>query len=274
MCTILILNRIHPVAPVVIAANRDELYARPATPPQILDTGGPPALGGKDLLAGGTWMGLNARGLFVGLTNRGPGQPDRRSRGELVLNALGLTTAGDVERLIRSTASAGEYSPFNLLYGTATELRVACVEDDQLETTPVPPGLHVLPSSGRLDDPIFPKVERASRLLQAALANEPADPAADPVEELGESLLAVLADHDKPTLEELPAPLRGHGLGADFARQLQALCVHTPGYGTRSSTLVTLTTDDTLPRYYFSPGPACRGRWERFDPLLWGRSAS
>ena len=97
MCTLILLDRVVPGFPVVVAANRDEFFARPAAPPALFpSTEGKPAyLAPQDLEAGGTWMGVNASGLFVGLTNRPVAvrDPSARSRGLLVLDALGAETA-------------------------------------------------------------------------------------------------------------------------------------------------------------------------------------
>ena len=98
MCTLIVIHRVVPGLPAVFAANRDEYFDRPATGPIVLD----PALGivgGKDLVAGGTWMGLTPGGFFAGLTNqRQYGGPDRarRSRGEVVLETLSRGGAAPV----------------------------------------------------------------------------------------------------------------------------------------------------------------------------------
>ena len=81
MCLVAIAYRQVEGIPVFVAANREESYARPATPPQALP-GKPPAVGGIDQLAGGTWLGVNARGVLVGITNRAKSEvpPSPRSR--------------------------------------------------------------------------------------------------------------------------------------------------------------------------------------------------
>ncbi len=126
MCTLLILRQVHPEWPLVLAANRDEFYARPATGPQVLRES-PRTVGGRDLERGGTWMGVTHEGLFVGLTNqRGRRGQARtaRSRGEVVLRAL---QAGNVEAIERylDALPGDEFLAFNLLYGDALGVRVA-----------------------------------------------------------------------------------------------------------------------------------------------------
>ena len=90
MCTIVLLVDAHPRYPVLVAANRDEFHARAADGPRVL-VPATRAVGGRDALAGGTWMGVSARGLFAGLTNQRTGEgpaPGLRSRGEVPLGVL------------------------------------------------------------------------------------------------------------------------------------------------------------------------------------------
>src|SRR5262245_11698807 len=90
MCTIVVLFRVHPALPVVIAANRDELYARAARGPLVLAES-PRVVGGLDEVGGGTWLGVRADGAFVAVTNQrvaAAPDPRLRSRGRAVLEAL------------------------------------------------------------------------------------------------------------------------------------------------------------------------------------------
>src|SRR5437016_3930631 len=90
MCTLAIYFRVFREYPVVIAANRDEFFARPTIGPTVIARN-PEVVGGKDLQAGGTWLGINDRGIVAGLLNRRsdlPARPDAHSRGLLCLQAL------------------------------------------------------------------------------------------------------------------------------------------------------------------------------------------
>lgn len=257
MCTVLLLREVHPDFPLVVAANRDEFYARAATPPQLL-VERPRAIGGRDSERAGTWMGATEHGFFVGLTNqrlKGATVPAARSRGEVVLRALELGTIEGVERLLGGL-DPRDFLPFNLLYGDAHRLRVAYVRPlEPLVTEDVPPGVHVLPND-RLDSPLFPKVERAKELVAPWLQR--------PWPELVRGLEAVLGDHHKPPLgpaaEDLPFP-------PEFLRELGALCIHTPGYGTRSSAILALEPGRVA--HYLATAEA-HGAWSDMTPLLHG----
>ena len=115
MCTILIAWRCLPGAPLVLAANRDEFIGRPAAAPGIL-VDHPRIAGGRDLLAGGTWMAVAADGRVAAVTNRRSEMrdPSRRSRGELPLATLAAGDDAGMRRLVEGLDPAA-YNPFNLL---------------------------------------------------------------------------------------------------------------------------------------------------------------
>jgi uncharacterized protein with NRDE domain len=251
MCTLLILRHLHPDWPLVLAANRDELYARPAAGPQVLRES-PRTLGGRDLERLGTWMGVTDGGLFVGLTNqKGSSVLARapRSRGEVVLEALEAGGVEAIERYLEGLKPS-EYQPFNLLYGTAEVLRVAYVrpESQRVAWEDVPRGVHVLPNDV-LDSPALPKVTRARGLAESlAHTSWP---------ELVQGLQRILADHELPD-----------GDMEEFARQYQALCIHTPGYGTRSSAIVALAPG-RVAHYLSSDTAPCQGPFQDVTGLLY-----
>lgn len=234
MCTIIALRKVRSDFPLVLATNRDEFYARRTSGPvRIVEQ--PSTVSGQDLEAGGTWMGVTAAGLFVGVTNqRTFAPPDRtkRSRGQLVLRALASADVESIRRLLGGV-DGREYNPFNLMFGDAQVLYAAYgrVDTREIEVEPVPEGVHVLPND-RLDAPDFLKVERAKQLL--------IDHVHTPWPELRARLAATLADGVVPPIEAIPEPPRGTLDRALIAR-LAALCVRTPAYGTRSSTIVALT---------------------------------
>ena len=260
MCTVLVLRRVHPTLPLVLAANRDEFYARPTRGPEVL-LGSPRTVGGRDQVRSGTWMGVTAGGLFVGLTNQrtsAPADATRRSRGEVVLRALETGSVEGVDRLLGQLAPS-EFNPFNLLYGDAERLRVAYARPDGLVHEDVPEGVHVLPND-LLDHPGIPKVTRALRLGGRAVGGS--------WEQLAAGLKAALADHAVPPLEEVEQPGQGSPFTHELVRQLQALCIHTPAYGTRSAALVALQPGKVA-QYLATEGAPCVSPWVDVLPLLY-----
>ena len=204
----------------VVAANRDELYDRPAAPAERWSDGSG-IVAGRDLLAGGTWMGITTGGRFAAVTNvREPGVPPaQRSRGELVRGFLvgeeapGVFAAGAVAR-------GGSYGPFNLLAGEAGELWYASNRVDG--PVRVASGVHGL-SNAALDTP-WPKVRQATDGLRAWLDRD-----GDVAE-----LLGVLGDRDQAPDDALPST----GIPLEWERALSAPLIVTPRYGTRSSTVL------------------------------------
>jgi uncharacterized protein with NRDE domain len=221
MCLILVAWRAHPDFPLVVAANRDEFFARPTAPAGWWGEA-PDILAGRDLQAGGTWLGVNRRGVFAGLTNfRDPSRqrPDAPSRGALV--AEGLAGGAPVaERLAWLARHGGAYNGFNLIFSDGRELAVH--ESVSGNGQVLGPGIYGL-SNHLLDTP-WPKVVAAKSRLHTALESLP-DTAA---------LLALLRD-DRPAPDDA---LPRTGVSLEWERLLSAAFIRAPGYGTRSSTVI------------------------------------
>ena len=142
MCT-LVLVVPPPGGVLQIAANRDEFLARPAAPPEAFADGR--FLAPRDLQAGGTWLGLNAAGLFVGVTNRHAGGRDstRRSRGLLVLDALESSDAASLHRRLAALDPAA-YNGFHLAYADGTSAGLSWSDGNVLRQERLAPGIHVI----------------------------------------------------------------------------------------------------------------------------------
>lgn len=262
MCTIAVAFGVVPGVPLFVAANRDEFYARPSLPPSLLSTA-PRFIGGTDGEQGGTWMGATEGGFFVGLTNQRSmtaAVVGRVSRGHVVRAALEAGSVAGVDGLLRGLDGA-RYQPFNLVYGDAHELRVAYVRDEpaSVEIVTLGPGVHVL-ANDVMGSPRFPKALRARRLLEGAIGR--------PLDGLIEASAAMLGDHELPGPELLRAAVEGASLPASVAGALQALCVHTDGYGTRSSTIAAVGEGRVL-RYLFAEGPSCTAVHKDHAALLY-----
>lgn len=215
MCLILLSWRTHPRYPLIVAANRDEFHERPTAPAALQPEGW---LGGRDLRAGGTWLGITPSGRFAAITNyREPNTPppaDALSRGHLVRSFL---EGDEPPRTFLERIDPARYAGFNLLVGDGEELR--WLSNRSQGPQPLGPGVHGL-SNHLLDSP-WPKVERGKTLL----AGLP--------ERLGpDDLLNVLADRTTAPDEALPDT----GVGLELERLLSPMFLVTPLYGTRSST--------------------------------------
>jgi uncharacterized protein with NRDE domain len=173
MCTLVILFQPAQRWPLIIAGNRDEMRDRPASPPGHHWPAQPDVIAGLDHLGGGTWLGMNRHGVVASVMNRegtlGPA-PGKKSRGDLVLQALQHATASAARQALQSLP-ADDYRAFNLFIGDRDEcywLRNPAHElDNRLESFPIEPGLHML-TSRELDDISHPRIQFWLPLFQEA----------------------------------------------------------------------------------------------------------
>jgi uncharacterized protein with NRDE domain len=262
MCTIVIAHRIHAEAPLLVAANRDEFYARRGSAPQVLRDV-PRVIGGVDGERGGTWMGATPGGFFVGITNQRTWRvPDAslRSRGEVALNALSTGSVEAAEALLRAL-DADQYNDFNLVFGDGEEMRVAYARRGaEITVEALSPGVYAL-ANDRLGSKEFPKARLAADLSRGVI-EAPLD---DSLRELGR----VMASHQLPEERAIPKPPKGSPISHDVVKRLQAICVHTSSYGTVSSTLFAAEPGRVL-RYAYADGPPCRTEYASFEPLFRG----
>ena len=241
MCLILIAWQTREDRPLVVAANRDEFFARPAAPAAFWHDA-PQILAGRDLEAGGTWLGITRHGRFAALTNfRDPQRqlPDKRSRGELVANFL-CGTATPAEYAHALEPGAKRYNGFNLLIADRRELRY--VSNAGGGSSALAPGVYGL-SNHLLDTP-WPKVARARSQLTDSLAAIPHT----------EPLFAMLRDEAIAPDEHLPRT----GVSLEWERLLSAAFVRSPDYGTRCSTVLTLSSDGAVDFEERGFGPGAR----------------
>ncbi|MEW5740211.1 MAG: NRDE family protein [Myxococcota bacterium] len=143
MCTLIVSVRQHPHAPLIVAANRDEVLDRPASGPRRWP--GEPFVAPRDEKAGGAWLGLNVHGLFVGVTNRFPAErrEDRESRGTLVVEALRAPSASVLHASLAGV-SPTRFNPFHLLYADARDAFVTWSDGQVVRQDVLAPGLHVV----------------------------------------------------------------------------------------------------------------------------------
>ena len=233
MCLIAVAWKAHPAFRLVVAANRDEAYARPAAPAHWwMDA--PELLAGRDLREGGTWMGVTRAGRFAAVTNfRDPGfaqLPHAPSRGALVADFL--RGGADAEAYARDlSARAAAYNGFNLLVGDAGGLFYLSNRAEGVRR--LEPGVYGL-SNHLLDTP-WPKTVRARQAMADALAA--ADGSAADGWESG--LWEMLGTRVVAADDELPDT----GVGREFERMLSPPFIRGDAYGTRASTVLTIATD-------------------------------
>lgn len=240
MCLILVAWRVHPDYPLVVAANRDEFFARPTASAAFWKES-PQVLAGRDLEAGGSWMGVTRGGRFAALTNfRDPAQTrdGAPSRGGLVADFL----VGDETPqtyLERIAAHGSLCNGFNLLVGDGETLWWASNMGGAAR--PLEAGVYGV-SNHLLDTP-WPKVGAGKTALAQALDGQPDD----------EALFALLRDDGVHPDDALPQT----GVPLDWERLLSSAFVRSPGYGTRSSTVVCIGKDGwiTFDEQTWLPGP-------------------
>ena len=243
MCTLALYFRMVDRYPVIVAANRDEHYDRPSAPPVLWSTE-PSILAGKDLLAGGTWLGVNEHGLLVGILNRRansesdpPSHP--RSRGLLCLDLLKLKSAADAHAFITRHTEA--YQPFTIVFVDPNEAWIAYNIQRRIQTQRLEEGLHVYSSAAEL-----------------SVRSEKIDRAHEQFARVFEELQSNCSDQSV-WVRSLRTVLGDHTLGNGSNDPRDAICVHGDVSGTVSSTII---FHDQLEKrlYTFNcPGTPCRG---------------
>lgn len=223
MCLIALARDAHPRFDLVIAANRDEFLDRPAAALHRWSDG---TLAGRDLRAGGTWMGLTPTGRLALLTNvRRPGavRPDAPSRGEIV--PQWLHGGADAAAFCSALAAAG-HNPFNLLAADLHRGEFFWTGTDHPAPHALPAGIHGL-SNAALDTP-WPKTVQLQRELALALQRH------DDTDALVSALLAALSDRTRAPDAALPST----GVPLEVERYLSSVFIDMPHYGTRCSTVL------------------------------------
>jgi len=239
MCTLAAYVGVSAEIPLLVAANRDEFLDRPCREPALIAQA-PWVFAGQDLSAGGTWFGVNQHGMVVGLLNRrGAHAPDpsRRSRGLLCLEILQTVSPSEAADRLRAV-SGTTHNGFNLLVADARQAFVATNRGARVQVDPLPAcSVHLL-TNLELNDPTCPRIAKSSELFRAIVP-----PPSARIASVIPELRTILSDH---TTALDPR-----------AETIDTLCVHLPGYGTRSSSIVAVTASGLM-RYWHAPGPPCQ----------------
>lgn len=226
MCILFFAIKQHPKYPVIICANRDEFHQRPTQRMHWWPKEGQQntILAGKDLQAGGTWLGLNKQGRFSALTNfRQPQLFDKnkKSRGDLVIQALSMQDA-DIEKSL--AGSAHNYNGFNLVFGQLNNL--TCFNSISKKQQALAAGFHSL-CNGALDD-VWPKMALGQRYLADAIRSS----AEQPINI--EGLFDLMQNSQQAKQNNLP----NTGVPLDWEQRLSSIFIVSPEYGTRTTNII------------------------------------
>ena len=222
MCLILFAWQQHADYPLIVIANRDEYYARPSLDAHWWEDAD--VFAGRDLEAGGTWLGVNRRGRFAAVTNvREPGgmTPGKRTRGALTRDYLAGTESA-LAYLQDLGSHDQEYAGFNLLLGDGDSLWF--YSNREREPRRIEAGVYGI-SNGRFDEP-WPKLKSGRAELAAQLDGD--------IDH--RQLMEILTDHRVAADHELPST----GVELDVERLLSSRFIRSPGYGTRACSVVTI----------------------------------
>lgn len=246
MCTVVLLRRPGHAWPLLVAANRDEMRDRAWSPPDRHWPDRPEVVAGLDHLAQGSWLGLNDHGVVAAVMDRaaslGPA-PDKRSRGELVLEALDHAEASEAARAL-SDLEPSAYRPFNLVIAdpvTAYWLSNTAAEDS-ISVAAIPEGLHMLAATD-LDDTAQPRIGGYLKRFRDA-------PTPQPEHDRWEDWQSLLASRDA-------APEHGpqSAMNIDLGERFGTVCSHllaVPSY----------PGPESPPVFLFAPGPPHRVAFE------------
>lgn len=240
MCLLAIQYQLVPESPILVAANREEFYERPTQPPSI-QSGKPRTLCGTDAQAGGTWLGVNQNGLFIGVSNRRGSRTTypTRSRGVLCRELLKADSALQARDRAMDEIESGKYDAANYVC-VDSESAWVVHGGDELDAVELHEGLNII-ANGDANDPNDPRVELARRLL---------------------------------TLQTLDSPVKFLAVASKvFARPPSppgrpSMVVRDKDRGTVCSTLVSLGQKPRDAIYQYAPGPPDQTKYEDYSPFL------
>lgn len=232
MCLITFAYKTHPRYDLILAGNRDEFYGRPTRKAKFWsEEGNPNILAGKDLEAGGTWLGVHKSGKWSALTNyRDPSikKDDPPSRGEIVLDYLKANQVA-MDYLAELSKKDELYNGFNLLVWDEKDFYH--YSNQNKKVTRIEPGIHGL-SNALLDTP-WPKLVTANQELHNIISEEDFDK---------EDLFKLLADERKASDSELPVT----GIPKELEKAVSSIFIKTQNYGSRCSTVLLIDKEGNI----------------------------
>jgi hypothetical protein len=240
MCLLAVLYRLVPESPILVAANREEYYDRPTQSPSI-QSGKPRVLCGMDQRAGGTWLGVNQHGMFVGLSNRRSTSDTigARSRGLLAREVLRCANARKGVDKAMEELMTHRYEPLNLVVCDA-ESGWVIHSDETQEVLPLEDGLNII-GTQNLNDSNDDRVQLAHRLLTLQMLDSPV------------KFLAVASK----VFARTPTP-QGRA----------SMVLRGRDFGTVSSTLLALGPKPRDAIFQYSAGSPDEAKYEDYSPML------
>ncbi|MFP8489252.1 NRDE family protein [Gracilimonas sp. Q87] len=242
MCLITFAYKKHLKYELILAGNRDEFYGRPTRSAQFwTEEGHSDILAGKDLEAGGTWLGIHKDGRWGALTNyRDPTviKEDPPSRGELVMNYLTSDNSA-IEYLQNLSTTAQDYNGFNLLLWDNGHFYHFSNQSKRMTT--IEPGVHGI--SNALLDTSWPKVDSANEQMKKLISSDEINK---------EELFELLLDQSKANDEDLPVT----GIPRDLEKAISSIFIKTENYGTRCSSILLIDKNGNIDftERTFNPG--------------------
>lgn len=245
MCLFSVVYQSVPNCPILVFANREESPFRPCTLPHVIEGASrkAPWMGGQDLKAGGTWLGVNQAGLVVAVTNRPKSQtsPPLKSRGLLCRDLLEQKSLADAEAEFSRQWQQESFAGFNLML-ISRERGVVISAGDELEIQPLQPGLHAV-TNFDWNDPADRRLQRIRGLMEQF-------------------------HHSKPTWQEWMCWGKSTcGLGEDAGGD--AICYPCQReWGTVSSSVIALPEDFQSAHYFHAAGSPADTPYDDFSPQL------
>jgi len=230
MCLIVFAYKSHPKYKFIFAANRDEFYDRPTEQADYWKDN-PELLAGKDLQAGGTWMGITKKGRFAAVTNYRDLKnikEDAPSRGMLTLDFVNDNISAE-KYYENIKPSLQDYNGFNLILGSVDELFYFSTHINGIKK--LEPGIYGLSNATLNTD--WPKVKKSKDVLSVLLKNDEIHPW---------ELLSILNDTRQAKEENLPDT----GVGMEWEKILSSIFIQSPKYGTRCSTALVVDIDNNF----------------------------
>ena len=285
MCTLIVLHRCVPDRPLVVAANRDEFLDRPAEGMALRSSATGPIVAPLDLEAGGTWVGLSARSVFVGLTNlrptaSAPVNKDLRSRGDVVMMALEAKSAGQaIQTLLELETET--FNPFQLVVADGQDAWLL-VYRGSARAVRLEPGPHIVGNvvDGQIEAALgassndrFESLDSEPRARKLTRIRERVEKLmTESGQDLFEGLAGICREHvetNRTGLSELEGRSEREGSEGRGCSPFESTCVHVADrYGTRSSLLLELSADSDANRLWTTDGPPCDRPYENRSSLL------